>query len=104
MRQTAGWAAALVLASWAELNSGTVKEAYMQLLSMHGCGAFIISSCRKTQGTLEAPAHRPYGDRILSHSGPDNTYFLAYSEKLIYTLPGGSDCVANPTRNASRAL
>jgi hypothetical protein len=42
MRQTAGWAAALVLASWAELNSGTVKEAYMQLLSMHGCGAFIF--------------------------------------------------------------
>ena len=41
-RQTAGWAAALVLASWAELNSGTVKEAYMQLLSMHGCGALIF--------------------------------------------------------------
>jgi hypothetical protein len=41
-RQTAGWAAALVLASWAELNSGTVKEGYMLLLSMHGYGAFIF--------------------------------------------------------------
>lgn len=41
-RESARWAAGLLLASWAELNSGTAKEAYMLLLSLHGCGLLIF--------------------------------------------------------------
>jgi hypothetical protein len=43
-RKTARWAGLLVLVSWAELNSGSAKEAYMLLLSLHGCGllAFLL--------------------------------------------------------------
>ena len=41
-RATAAWAGGLVLASWAELNSGTAKEAYMLLASLHGCGLLIF--------------------------------------------------------------
>jgi hypothetical protein len=46
-RSEAAWAALLFLASWFELNSGTVKEAYMLLLSMHASGLllFFISIC-----------------------------------------------------------
>src|SRR5207248_1675412 len=42
-----GWAAALVVVSWIELNSGTVKEAYMLLITMHGSGLliFLFASC-----------------------------------------------------------
>ncbi|HTE88278.1 MAG TPA: hypothetical protein VK639_04930 [Terriglobales bacterium] len=41
------WAAALVAVSWTELNSGTVKEAYMLLISMHASGflIFLSASC-----------------------------------------------------------
>jgi hypothetical protein len=42
VRSAAGWIAGLLLASWAELNSGTAKEAYMLLLSLHGCGFLIF--------------------------------------------------------------
>ncbi|PZR76844.1 MAG: hypothetical protein DLM73_01420 [Chthoniobacterales bacterium] len=41
-RAGARWIAGLLLATWAELNSGTVKEAYMLLLSLHGCGLLIF--------------------------------------------------------------
>lgn len=45
VRSAAGWTAVLMLASWAELNSGTAKEAYMLLASLHGCGllAFLLA-------------------------------------------------------------
>ena len=41
------WAAALVVVSWTELNSGTIKEAYMLLISMHASGflIFLSASC-----------------------------------------------------------
>jgi hypothetical protein len=42
-RGFAGWAGALLLASWAELNSGGVKEGYMLLLSLHGCGLLVFA-------------------------------------------------------------
>ena len=51
-RVFAGWALGLILASWAELNSGGVKEGYMLLMSMHGAGALVF--------LMTAPA----GDRI----------------------------------------
>jgi hypothetical protein len=54
-RQTAGWAIALVVASWAQLNSGPVKEAYMQLLSMHGYGAFIFVFVGKLKERWKLP-------------------------------------------------
>lgn len=42
MRKTARWMGLLILVSWAELNSGSAKEAYMLLLSMHGCGLLAL--------------------------------------------------------------
>jgi hypothetical protein len=41
-RVFAGWALGLILSSWAELNSGGVKEGYMLLISMHGAGALVF--------------------------------------------------------------
>ncbi len=41
-RKAARWMALLVLVSWAELNSGSAKEAYMLLLSLHGCGLLVL--------------------------------------------------------------
>jgi hypothetical protein len=37
-RETAAWLAAMVLADWTLINSGTVKEAYILLLAMNFCG------------------------------------------------------------------
>ncbi|MEN3369763.1 MAG: hypothetical protein V7609_1906 [Verrucomicrobiota bacterium] len=42
IRESAHWAAGLLLATWGELNSGTAKEAYMLLLSLHTCGLLIF--------------------------------------------------------------
>jgi hypothetical protein len=42
VRSAAAWTAGLLLASWAELNSGTAKEAYMLLLNLHACGFLIF--------------------------------------------------------------
>jgi hypothetical protein len=42
VRSAAAWTAGLLLASWAELNSGTAKEAYMLLLNLHACGLLIF--------------------------------------------------------------
>ena len=42
IRTAAGWTTALLVASWAELNSGTAKEAYMLLLSLHACGFLVF--------------------------------------------------------------
>jgi len=41
-RAAVAWTAGLLLASWAELNSGTAKEAYMLLLSLHACGFLVF--------------------------------------------------------------
>ena len=42
IRSAVGWIAGLLLASWVELNSGTAKEAYMLLVSLHGCGFLVF--------------------------------------------------------------
>jgi hypothetical protein len=42
IRAAAAWITGLLLASWVELNSGTVKEAYMLLLGLHGCGFLVF--------------------------------------------------------------
>ena len=51
VRSAVGWTAGLLLASWAELNSGTAKEAYMLLVSLHGCGflVFLLAFALKRQ-------------------------------------------------------
>jgi hypothetical protein len=36
------WIVGLMVASWTEMNSGTVKEAYLLLLGMNGCGLLIV--------------------------------------------------------------
>ncbi len=49
------WAAGLVVVTWLELNSGTVKEAYMLLITMHTSGFLVFlfsSSCNKTRKSI----------------------------------------------------
>jgi len=41
-RASAPWLAMMVLANWAVMNSGTVKEAYIVLLAMNFCGALTL--------------------------------------------------------------
>jgi hypothetical protein len=41
-KSAVAWIVGLMVASWSELNSGTVKEAYMLLLGMNGCGLLVL--------------------------------------------------------------
>jgi hypothetical protein len=43
LRSALGWVGWLLLANWAELNSGTVKEAYMLLAGLNLTGAFLLA-------------------------------------------------------------
>jgi len=43
LRATAGWTGGLILANWAEMTSGTVKEAYMLLLTMNLTGLLVLA-------------------------------------------------------------
>ena len=56
VRSAGAWAAGLVLASWVELNSGTAKEAYMLLLSLHACG-FLVFLVTPTLSRIGKLAH-----------------------------------------------
>ena len=42
VRKAAGWIGGLVVASWVELTSGTVKEAYLFIFAMHSCGLLVF--------------------------------------------------------------
>lgn len=42
VRAAVGWMLGLLFADWVQLNSGTVKEAYMLLVSLHGTGLLIF--------------------------------------------------------------
>ncbi len=42
-RGAAAWLAGLMLANWTEMNSGTVKEAYMSLLTLNFAGAVVLA-------------------------------------------------------------
>ena len=44
VRPALGWTAGLILANWAELNSGTVKEAYMLLVGVNLSGAILLAA------------------------------------------------------------
>jgi hypothetical protein len=59
-RSAAGWTAGLLLASWAELNSGTAKEAYMLLLCLHACG-FLLFLLNPTALRLRKLVHLGIG-------------------------------------------
>ena len=54
-RAAAGWTAALLLANWSELNSGTVKEAYMLLGGLNLCGLFAFALRREEVNGLRRP-------------------------------------------------
>ena len=43
LRPALGWVGGLLLANWAELNSGTVKEAYMLLAGLNLTGAILLA-------------------------------------------------------------
>jgi hypothetical protein len=56
VRSAGAWAMGLVLASWPELNSGTAKEAYLLLLSLHVCG-FLVFLVTPTVFRIRKLAH-----------------------------------------------
>ncbi|PYI94256.1 MAG: hypothetical protein DME97_01990 [Verrucomicrobia bacterium] len=60
VRSAVGWTAGLLLASWAELNSGTAKEAYMLLVSLHGCG-FLVFLLTTTAFRIRKLVHLGFG-------------------------------------------
>lgn len=64
IRSAIGWTAGLLLASWAELNSGTAKEAYMLLLCLHGCG-FLVFLLSDTALRLRKLVHLGIGGLAL---------------------------------------
>jgi hypothetical protein len=74
-RAGARWALVLLLATWAEVNSGTVKESYMLLLNLHGCGFLIF--------LLAATTHR---SRKLIHLGIAGAGFLLISAPVWLTF------------------
>lgn len=47
LRESLLWLLALTGANWTELNSGTVKEAYVLLLTMNFSGFCIVAACRQ---------------------------------------------------------
>jgi hypothetical protein len=49
-RAVIGWSGLIVLANWALLNSGTVKEAYTLLLAMNACGLVTLLTARDVIG------------------------------------------------------
>lgn len=49
-RAIAGWLGAMVLANWAVMNSGTVKEAYVLLLTMNLCGSLTLLLAKSVAG------------------------------------------------------
>lgn len=49
-RQTALWLAAMILADWALLNSGGVKESYLLLLALNACGFLTLLLGRSSAG------------------------------------------------------
>ena len=65
----------LLLATWAELNSGTAKESYMLLLNLHGCGFLIF--------LLAATTHR---SRKLIHLSIAGAGFLLISAPVWLTF------------------
>ncbi|MEY2494805.1 MAG: hypothetical protein QOJ45_1297 [Verrucomicrobiota bacterium] len=74
-RAGARWILVLLLATWAELNSGTAKEAYMLLLNLHGCGLLIF--------LLSPTTHR---NRKLIHLSIAGTAFLLISAPVWLTF------------------
>jgi len=64
VRSAVGWIAGLLLASWTELNSGTAKEAYMLLLSLHACG-FLVFLLTPTAFRIRKLAHLSIGGAAL---------------------------------------
>jgi hypothetical protein len=47
LRPALGWVAGLLLANWAEMNSGTVKEAYMLLVGVNLSGAILLAAAAR---------------------------------------------------------
>jgi hypothetical protein len=59
-RSVIAWVMVVFIASWAELNSGSAKEASMLLVSLHGCGMLaLILGARKNR--LEKFFHLSFG-------------------------------------------
>jgi hypothetical protein len=52
-RSAVAWSGLMVLANWALLNSGTVKEAYILLLALNACGLLTLLVAREVERKAE---------------------------------------------------
>jgi hypothetical protein len=77
LRKAVPWVVGLILANWTEMNSGTVKEAYVLLLGMNGCGFLIFLL-----------ANEPFSLKLkkLSHVVMGGLVFLAISMPVWLTF------------------
>lgn len=123
-RRFAFWGGVLVLASWAELNSGAVKEGYMLLCSMHGTGFLIFLLSRDTRerwkkllylscfgisfGLLSAPVMLPFVDTLKnSWTAYDVTpsfqiqpgLFLGFFDEIFYRAVNSEAEIFDPSAN-----
>jgi len=92
-RRAVPWIAALLLASWTELTSGTVKEAYMLLLSMHLCGLIIFLKSSRIQT----------GRRKLFHLAFSGAAFLLLAAPVSLTFWGALNNSYTGNKGAANA-
>jgi len=123
-RSSARWTAWLLLATWAELNSGTAKEAYMLLLAMHGCGLLIFLLSRTAYRArklvdlcivgaalllLAAPvlltfvqalqkAYVPYKEAALAYQIQPG-FLIGFFDDIFYRMINPASLVYNPSAN-----
>ncbi|MEY2518443.1 MAG: hypothetical protein QOF24_202 [Verrucomicrobiota bacterium] len=123
-RGSARWTAGLLLATWAELNSGTVKEAYMLLLCLHGGGLLIFFLSPTTYRTrkfldvcvmgaafllLAAPvwltffealqkAYIPYKEAALAYQIQPGL-LVGFFDDIFYRVVNPASSVYNPSAN-----
>jgi len=92
IRRTAPWIVGLMAACWAEMNSGTVKEAYMLLLGMNGCGLLVFALAEgPTSLRLRKLVHLAIGGSLFAAiSAPIWLIFLdtLHTAYTGYKIPG----------------
>jgi hypothetical protein len=91
IRRTAPWIVGLMAACWAEMNSGTVKEAYMLLLGMNGCGLLVFALAEGPTSRLRKLVHLAIGGSLFAAiSAPIWLIFLdtLHTAYTSYKIPG----------------
>lgn len=123
VRAAVGWILLLLVVDWAELNSGTAKEAYMLLASLHGTGLLIfvlsggeghrrkwmhLAFAGAVFALLSAPVWWTFIDALTkSYTAYDNTQswqiqpglLIGLFDDLFYRKANGGGAVFDPSAN-----